>query len=214
MEPKQHILPIPELEQMIFSHLDSMRDYRKLALINHHFNETINKIPFYIEFKEFFLNRKLNFRDSFILQRMPSTEMDLKIFLKACQFGYYYIVKFILDKKQIDTNAYSDYGFQLACKGGNFEIVKLLYNSNHRIKIYENEDLAFVWSCSYGHLEIAKFLFEIDNNIMTRIKSNIYYRIEVWTGSQSHINKWLASICDYYELLPNNELKLKLKTTQ
>lgn len=187
MEQTSYFFPIPEIEEIIFSYLDPITDFKQLVLVNKYYHSIISNQ--YNELKNYFKNEKYNHFFGFRI----ISKID-KMFIKACRYGSLNVVKYIYSKYKniIDIHMDDEYAFQNGCINGNLEIVKYLLSLDDKIDIHANNDLAFKWSCLNGHLEISKFIFSLDNKINHEVINNVL-RSAVHRGD-SHIIEWVRSL--------------------
>lgn len=95
-----------------------------------------------------------------------------------------------------------DNSFILACKNGNFALVKKLYVSCENICIND----AFQNACGYGHLDIAKWIYELNTeiNISDAFQSaciNNQFEIANWLCESCNVD--VVNIDEYYSIFLN-----------
>ena len=98
-------------------------------------------------------------------------------FLDACKYGQLEIAEHIYELLDIDIHDRNEQAFLYACRSGNLELVKWLWNIGlklemrglGRINIHVHHCLAFIYACESGNLELVQWLWNIgveSNNII------------------------------------------------
>jgi hypothetical protein len=86
------------------------------------------------------------------------------MFLKACEYGYLEMVKWLYSLGRINIHIHDEYAFRTVCTNGYLELAKWLFDiSTHfpertRINMIARGGQAFRHACANGHLEIIKWL--------------------------------------------------------
>lgn len=189
METIEYISLLPtEINEMIFSWLNSIIYLVSMALVNKYYHQVISNNKIYKEFKNFFEDQGTIM--IFPYGECPNTD---RIFMKACKYGSLMVLKYIYSKHKniIDIHTQSEYPFQLSCREGHLEIMKFLLTIDGQINISADNYLAFKWSCMNGQLEIAKFLYSLDNPRRLAIDYALY---SSENNNQFHVVEWLESL--------------------
>jgi len=83
---------------------------------------------------------------------------------QACDKGYYDVVKFLLDGREIDHFRLGNI-FNLVCQKGHMSIVRyLISHVKDETQLYNG----FLKACEKGHVDIVKFLVKMGVNIYTQ----------------------------------------------
>lgn len=189
MEPKSYLFPIPEIEAIIISFLDPVKDYPKIIQLNKYFYQIISNDEIYSEFNNFFrISDSLKVNIGF-----EECNKQTLIFLKSCKYDYLLIAKYFYQNCDIDIHINDEYALYLACKYGHIDIVKYLHSCLKNVDIHLLNDEVFCESCIHGHLEIAKFLFHLDDKI------NIYSVFD-YAFTLSRKNGY-PEVCEWLESL-------------
>ena len=118
-------------------------------------------------------------------------------FLKACQFGYLFLVKELL--KKINWQVYNlSQGFQLASRNGHLDIVKELLKDN-RVDPTDNNNYAIKNAYENGYTNIVKILLDNDY-VKNKLTNNDMIKYE------NYINSMNESLKDKIKGKSDNEL--------
>jgi hypothetical protein len=140
------IFTIPEIEDIIFSYLDSILDLKHIATINHHYYNKMCANKLYTNIKEFCIDKA---RDT--------TNIYISDFHRACFHNNFDVAKYIYNNSDHITRLQQI--FVQCCIDGALEIVIWLSSVNSDINI----GTAFEKACNYGHNDIACWLYNLDN---------------------------------------------------
>lgn len=198
------LFPIPEIEQLIFEHLNILCDYKNILLVNKHLCQMITNDPIYLEFKELSKSRLKRGRFRYSFQIEFKTTKPNSIFVRACRFGYILVVKYLLQKFPfIDIHHSLDLAFRLACAGGHIEIVKYLFKIDNKINIHALKEYAFQCACIKNRLEVAKFLYDVSGG-----KINIHESDEF--AFRKSCQKGFINVVEYLLSLEKNSYKINI----
>ena len=140
--------------------------------------------------------KKGNFED--IISLIEQGYDKNKILRYVCIFGYLNIVRYIIEKYNVDD----DFPVIYASKNGHFEMVKYLVEERGADARAENDDAVRLAS-KFGHLKIVKYLVE---NCEADIRANSDYAVR-WASWNGHLQvvRYLVEQCGVDVRVENND---------
>lgn len=94
----------------------------------------------------------------------------------VCSEGHLDLLKFLINKYNININTNNTLALRIACKMGNLNIVKYLVE--HGADIHANFNSAFRNAVHYNHYDIAKFLTNNGANTSEMYITDYIYEVE------------------------------------
>lgn len=126
---------------------------------------------------------------------------------KACEYGNLETVKLFKENIAGSTNSSL---IELACKGGNAEVVKYLILSLNLSKIISSNDTLFIVrdACEEGYLTIAKLITDLFNIKLKDLKGVGLSMLNIYKDGHIETFKWLIKLSEKNgtSLPPNNEI--------
>lgn len=166
----QTIFSIIEIVRKISEYLDFESDLLKLMFLNKYFYKSIKDHELFDVFKKFMTTMKKRgiSRDKITyIYYYGCLEGEYINFLDACRYGYLLIAEYYYNKYPINIHAGGDIAFRTACKCGQIDIAKWLYQKSKEksspTKI--NANYVFELACTNGHTETAVWLYQLSIDI-------------------------------------------------
>ena len=192
------IFCIPEIEDMIFNHLDPVRDLKNVTCISHHYYTIINNHSLYAKLRNFCKRREADLK-----QRL----WRINDFNRACLLGKLEICEYIYHTYSYDIDMEGKLALQWSCYSNHLEIAIWLTNIAPSRPGDTDYDWAFHWSCLGNYLEIAIWSINSFSNINICAFNDRIFR-ESCQNNHIEIALWLVSICNRYQLTLSNDDKI------
>lgn len=84
-------------------------------------------------------------------------------YVRAIEFGYLDIFKYLTTRDNINVNNYIDLIFAEAAKKGHLHILKYLIESGGKVDIHFFGNYAFIQAARYNHLDVLKYLISLES---------------------------------------------------
>ncbi len=135
----------------------------------------------------------------FLYEFKPESVSDLKLGLtvlkKACYEGKLSVILWAIKKfPQITklTRKQCKKTFGIACKEGNLDVAKWLYDNVPGLDISAHKDFAFRMACEYNRIDVIKWLYTVKPDIDISACGEFALRLACYYGQYKTV-KWLVA---------------------